>query len=68
MTQRGGREEGPVFFSGVFFFDLLYRLRERRDERRRVSQVALRHLKFRNQHTVFVHKHQAIALFHSDAP
>lgn len=56
------------FNSGFLLFDVLDRLRERRDERRRVGQVVLSHLEFRDQYTVFVHEDQTIAPFHSDAP
>lgn len=39
--------------SGFLLFDVLDQLIERPDERFRVSQVALGHLEFRDQHTVF---------------
>jgi hypothetical protein len=66
--EENNRSEDRRCASGVFLFDLLDRLRERRDERRRVSQVALGDLEFRHEDAVFVHKHQTIALFHGDAP
>jgi hypothetical protein len=43
--------------SGLFVFDVLHRLLERRYEDLRVSQVLLGQLKFRDQHTIFVHEH-----------
>jgi hypothetical protein len=54
--------------SGFFLFDLLDRLLERSHERHRISQIPLSDLEFRDQYTVLVHKHQTIALFHSDTP
>jgi len=63
-----GRIIISIVLSGFLLFDVLDRLRERRDERRRISQVVLSQLEFGNQHAVFVYKDQTIALFHSDAP
>src|SRR5437762_14386109 len=55
-------------YLGFFLFDLLNRLFKRRDERLGVSQVVLGQPEFRDQHPVFVHKDQAIALLHGDLP
>ena len=54
--------------SGFFLLEILDRLLKRRNERCRVSQVALSHLEFGDQHTVFLQMKHAITLIYSNAP
>lgn len=55
------------YASGIFFFDVLDRLLQRRDERDRVTQHVLGELKFRNQDTGFVYDDELIARVHGTA-
>jgi hypothetical protein len=61
-------KRADVVTSGLRLFDVLDRLLESRDERRRVGQVALGQLEFRNQYTGLVDNDQTIALIHSAPP
>lgn len=54
--------------SRLLLFDVLDRLFDRCDKGLRLSQGALRQLKFRNQHTRIVDNDQSITLFHNDTP
>ena len=57
-----------LFMSGLFFFNILDRLFERRDKSFRLSQRVLRQLEFRDQHTSLVHNDQPITLLHKLSP
>ena len=62
------RTKTVVVLSEFLLFDVGNRLFERRDKGLRLSQIVLRQLKFRDQHTVFIDNDQPIALFHRHAP
>ncbi|HEV8329670.1 MAG TPA: hypothetical protein VGQ08_19555 [Nitrospiraceae bacterium] len=57
------REQATMraYASGIFLFDVLDRLLQRRDERDRVTTHVLGQLKFRNQDTGFVYDDESIA-------
>ena len=62
----GGRPtEGLPPLLRLFFFYLLDRLPDGRDESRRVGQVGFPQLEFGDQHPVLVHHNETIPLFHS---
>jgi hypothetical protein len=52
-----------AYASGIFLFDVLDRLVQRRDERDRVTQHVLGQLKFRNQDSGFVYDDESIGGF-----
>ena len=62
------RTKTVVVLSEFLLFDVGNRLFERRDKGLRLSQIVLRQLKFRDQHTVFIDNDQPITLFHRHAP
>jgi hypothetical protein len=73
----GNRLEGsgprcltPGFWSalGFFLFDMFDRPRDRRDERRGITQGLFGQLELRDQHAGFIDNDQTIALIQGRAP